>query len=114
MTQLIISERLEKDFVVLDLKGNITFGEATKTLREAVRQLISDNKKKISLNLKDVSYVDSAGIGEFISTLTAINRERGGQLKILNPTERIYKLLEISKLLSIFDITYSEESAVSG
>ncbi len=114
MSQLIINERQAGEFVVLDLEGNILFGERTSSLRRAIRRLISEGKKKISLNLKDVSYVDSGGIGEFISALTAINREENGHLKLLNPNEKIYRLLEISKLHSIFDISRDENSAVGG
>lgn len=116
MAQLIISERQAGEFVVLDLEGDILFGEDTEVLRQTVRRLIGDGRNKISLNLEKVFYVDSGGIGELISTLTAVNREKDGHLRILNPTERIYQLLEISKLLKIFDISFEEngESAAGG
>jgi anti-sigma B factor antagonist len=112
MKELIISERQVGDTFVLDLEGDLIYGESTLKLRREVRRLIGEDKKKISLDLEKLSYVDSSGVGEFISALTAVNREDGGELKILNPTEKTYRLLEISNLLSIFDISGDGQSAV--
>ena len=82
MAQLIISERAADDAVILDLSGDLIFGEGTASLRSALRYLIRDGKTKIFLNLADVGYLDSSGIGELISALTAMNRIEDGQLKI--------------------------------
>ena len=112
MAHLIISERAADDAVILDLSGDLIFGEGTASLRSALRYLIRDGKTKIFLNLADVGYLDSSGIGELISALTAMNRIEDGQLKILNPTEKILHLFTISKLLTVFDIDYEDDSAV--
>ncbi|MEO6588435.1 MAG: STAS domain-containing protein [Pyrinomonadaceae bacterium] len=113
MAELIISERANGDAAILDLSGDITFGKSTVTLRNAVRRLIGEDRKKIWLNLEKVVYLDSSGIGELISALTAINREENGELRLLNPTERIQTLFEISNLTKVFDI-YRDEHNTSG
>jgi anti-sigma B factor antagonist len=109
MAELNIVERQAGDVTVLDLSGKITIGEGSVSLRGAIRRLIEEGKKKILLNLAGVSYVDSSGIGELVSSFTTINRE-GGQLKLLNLTQKIQDLLAITKLLTVFD-TYDEEPA---
>ncbi len=86
------------------------FGEGIIELRKAVRRLLGEGKKKIHLNLRLVGYIDSIGIGELISSFTAINRE-GGELKLLNPSTRVKELLAISKLLTVFEI-YEERNLV--
>lgn len=111
MAELIITEREIDDVVVLDLAGDITFGQGNVKLRYEIRRLLADGKKRIWLNLENVGYVDSSGIGELISGLIAINREENGQLKLLNPTERVLRLLEISKLLNVFDVSRDESKA---
>jgi anti-sigma B factor antagonist len=109
MAELNIKERQAGDVTILDLDGKITIGEGSVSLRSAIRRLIDEGKKKILLNLAGVSYVDSSGIGELVSSYTTINRE-GGQLKLLKLTQKIQDLLAITKLLTVFD-TYEEESA---
>ncbi|HZI20046.1 MAG TPA: STAS domain-containing protein [Pyrinomonadaceae bacterium] len=109
MAELNIKERQAGDVTILDLEGKITIGEGSVSLRSAIRRLIDEGKKKILLNLAGVSYVDSSGIGELVSSYTTINRE-GGQLKLLNLTQKIQDLLAITKLLTVFD-TYDEEAA---
>ena len=109
MAELNIKERQAGDVTVLDLEGKITIGEGSVALRNAIRRLIDEGKKKILLNLARVSYVDSSGIGELVSSFTTINRE-GGQLKLLNLTQKIQDLLAITKLLTVFD-TYDDESS---
>jgi anti-sigma B factor antagonist len=109
MAELNINERQAGDVTVLDMSGKITIGEGSVALRNAIRRLIEEGKKKILLNLSQVSYVDSSGIGEFVASYTAINRE-GGQLKLLNLTQKIQDLLAITKLLTVFD-TYDDESS---
>ena len=112
MDQLNITERQTGDIAILAMNGDITFGEGNITLRKAVRRLIGEGKKKIILDMSDVRYVDSSGIGELISSLTAIKRENG-QIKLLNLSGRIKELLAITKLLTVFDIFDSEADAVS-
>ncbi|MGI9108090.1 MAG: STAS domain-containing protein [Pyrinomonadaceae bacterium] len=109
MAELNINERQAGDVTVLDMSGKITIGEGSVALRGAIRRLIEEGKKKILLNLSQVGYVDSSGIGEFVASFTAINRE-GGQLKLLNLTQKIQDLLAITKLLTVFD-TYDDESS---
>jgi anti-sigma B factor antagonist len=105
MSQLNISEREGVDGIVLDLKGDIIFGEANNALRNGIRNRLMDGETNITLNLKEVGYLDSSGIGELISALTAVSRE-GGKMILLNPGERIQRLLEISKLTEIFEVEY--------
>jgi anti-sigma B factor antagonist len=112
MAQLSITERQAGDVTVLDLSGKITIGEGSVQLRETVRQLLEAGKKKILLNLGDVSYVDSSGIGELVSSYSTTNKNEG-QLKLLNLTKKIQDLLAITKLLTVFEIHESEESALA-
>jgi anti-sigma B factor antagonist len=112
MAQLSISERQAGDVTVLDLSGKITIGEGSVQLREKVRQLLDAGKSKILLNLGDVSYVDSSGIGELVSSYTTVNKG-GGQLKLLNLTKKIQDLLAITKLLTVFEIHETEDAAMS-
>ena len=109
MAELNIRERQAGDVTVLDMDGKITIGEGSVALRGAVRRLIEEGKKKILLNLSNVGYVDSSGIGELVSSFTTVNRE-GGQLKLLNLTQKIRDLLAITKLLTVFD-TYDDEAS---
>ena len=109
MAELNLSERQAGDVTVLDLGGKITIGEGSVSLRGAIKRLIEEGKKKILLNLGNVSYVDSSGIGELVSSFTTINRE-GGQLKLLNLSQKIQDLMTITKLHTVFDV-YDEETA---
>ena len=106
-----ISERTAGDITILDLSGKITIGEGSVQLREKVRQLLNEGKKKILLNLGDVSYVDSSGIGELVSSYTT-TRNQGGQLKLLNLTKKIQDLLSITKLLTVFETFEAERAAL--
>ena len=112
MAELNISERQAGDVTVLDLDGRITIGEGSVSLRGAIRRLIEEGKKKVLLNLKGVSYMDSSGIGEMVSSFTTINRE-GGQLKLLNLQAKIKDLMAITKLLTVFDVYDDETSALN-
>jgi anti-sigma B factor antagonist len=112
MAQLSVKERQSGDVTVLDLSGKITIGEGSVQLRETVRKLLDDGKKKILLNLGDVSYVDSSGIGELVSSYTTTNNN-GGTLKLLNLTKKIQDLLMITKLLTVFETHDNEDAAVS-
>ena len=112
MAQLNIKQREAGDITILDLSGKITIGEGSVQLREAVRNLLDGGRKKILLNLGDVSYVDSSGIGELVSSYSTANKA-GGSLKLLNLTKKIQDLLAITKLLTVFEIHDSEESALA-
>ena len=111
MAELNINERQAGDVTVLDMSGKITIGEGSVALRTAIRRLLEEGKKRILLNLAGVSYIDSSGIGELVSSYTAINKE-GGQLKLLNLTDRIQNLLVITKLLTVFDAFDNEAEAL--
>ena len=113
MAELNINERQAGDVTVLDLSGKITIGEGSVALRTAIRRLLEEGKKRILLNLAQVSYIDSSGIGELVSSYTAINKKEGGQLKLLNLTQKIKDLLTITKLLTVFDVYESEADALN-
>jgi anti-sigma B factor antagonist len=106
-----IEERGVGDVVVLDLKGKITLGEGDELLKDKVNSLVNQGHKKIILNLADVPYIDSAGLGEVVRTYTTVSRQ-GGSLKLLNLTKRITDLLSITKLLTVFETFDSENEAV--
>ena len=112
MAELNISERQAGDVTILDMDGKVTIGEGSVALRNTIRRLLSEGKKKILLNLGSVSYVDSSGIGELVSSFTAVNKENG-TLKLLNLTQKIQDLLAITKLLTVFDVYESEGEALS-
>ncbi len=112
MAELNISERQAGDVTVLDMNGRITIGEGSVALRTAIRRLPEEGKKKILLNLGGVGYIDSSGIGELVSSFTAINKD-GGQLKLLNLTQKLRDLLAITKLLTVFDTYDNEEEALN-
>jgi len=106
-----IEERAVGDVMVLDLKGKITLGEGDELLKDKVNSLVNQGHKKIVLNLADVPYIDSAGLGEVVRTYTTVSRQ-GGSLKLLNLTKRITDLLSITKLLTVFETFDSENEAV--
>ena len=112
MAELNIRERQAGDVTILDLEGRITIGDGNVSLRNAIRRLIQEGKKKILLNLAGVGYVDSSGIGELVSSYTTIGREKG-QLKLLNLTQKIQDLLAITKLLTVFDVYEDEQTALN-
>lgn len=97
---------------IVDLSGRITLGEGSVILRDSVRDLLSKGNKSIVLNLADVSYIDSSGIGELVSAYTHVRRE-GGELKLLNLTKKVHDLLQITKLYTVFDIKDDEAAAVA-
>ncbi len=105
------STRQVNGVMVVDLSGRITLGEGSTVLRDVVRDLISKGNKKILLNLGDVSYIDSSGIGELVSAYTTV-RNQGGELKLLNLTKKVHDLLQITKLYTVFDIKDDETAAV--
>jgi anti-sigma B factor antagonist len=111
MAELTIRERQAGDVTILDMDGRITIGEGSVFLRSAVRRLLEEGKKKILLNLAGVGYIDSSGIGELVSSYTAINKE-GGKLILLSLTQKLQDLLTITKLLTVFDAYDSEAEAL--
>src|SRR5579862_7855907 len=106
-----IQERAVGDVMVLDLKGKITLGEGDELLKDKINSLVNQGHRKIVLNLADVPYVDSAGLGEIVRTYTTVSRQ-GGSLKLLNLTKRITDLLSITKLLTVFETFDAESDAV--
>ena len=97
---------------ILDLSGRITLGDGSVTLRDAIRDLVNKGSKSILLNLGDISYIDSSGIGELVSGFTSV-RNAGGELKLLNLTKKVHDLLQITKLYTVFDVKDDEASAVA-
>jgi anti-sigma B factor antagonist len=97
---------------IVDLSGKITLGEGGVTLREEVRKLVGEGQKKIVLNLAEVNYIDSSGLGELVSAYTAV-KNAGGELKLLNLTSKVRDLLVITKLVTVFDVAENEAAAVS-
>ncbi len=97
---------------VVDLSGRITLGEGSATLRQIVRDLLEKGQKKIVLNLADVNYIDSSGIGEMVTGYTTA-RTHGGELKLLNLTKRVHDLLQITKLYTVFDVHDDEKKAAA-
>jgi anti-sigma B factor antagonist len=100
------------DVRILDCGGKITLGEGTMSIRNAVRDILQNDAKKVILNLADINYIDSSGVGELVSTYTMVVNN-GGQLKLLNLTKKLRDLLTITKLLTVFDIFDSEEAALA-
>jgi anti-sigma B factor antagonist len=96
---------------IVDMSGRITLGEGSVVLRDTIRDLVGKGQKKILLNLGDVTYIDSSGIGELVSAFTAVRRE-GGDLKLLKLTKKVHDLLQITKLYTVFDIKDDEATAI--
>jgi anti-sigma B factor antagonist len=107
-----IHTRRVGDVHVLDISGRIVLGEATARIRHTITDLLQNGGTKIVLNLTDVPYVDSSGIGELVRTYITVTNE-GKQLKLLNLTKRIRELLVITKLLTVFQVYESEQEAVA-
>ena len=106
-----LSTRQVGDVSVVDVAGRITLGEGSSALRETLRDMVSKGQKKILLNLGDVSYIDSSGIGELVSGFTTVTNS-GGQLKLLNLNKRVKDLLQITKLYTVFDVHEDEAYAI--
>jgi anti-sigma B factor antagonist len=110
-TGMQIEERVVGNVTILDLKGKITLGEGDEVLKDKINSLIQQDRKKILLNLENVPYIDSAGLGEIVRTYTTVSRQ-GGQLKLVNLTKRITDLLSITKLLTVFETFDAEQDAL--
>ncbi len=106
-----IAERKVSDVTILDLSGKMTLGEGDEMLKQSINNLLAAGVKKLVLNLENVPYIDSAGLGEVVRTHTTVSRQ-GGSLKLLNLTKRIEDLLSITKLLTVFDTYDSEAEAI--
>jgi anti-sigma B factor antagonist len=108
-----IQMRTVGDARILDCSGQITLGEGTMGIRNTVRDVMQTGVKKIILNLADVTYIDSSGVGELVSTFTTVVNN-GGQLKLLNLTKKIQQMLTITKLLTVFDVSDNEQTLLAG
>jgi anti-sigma B factor antagonist len=96
---------------VVDISGRITLGEGSAMLREMIHDLLNKGQKKIILNLGDVNYIDSSGIGELVSGFTTV-KNQGGEVKLLHLTKKVHDLLQITKLYTVFDVHSDEQTAV--
>jgi anti-sigma B factor antagonist len=105
------STRQSNGITIVDLRGRITLGEGSVTLRDTVHDLLSNGQKQILLNLGDVNYIDSSGIGELVSAFTAAKKQ-GGEVKLLKLSKKVHDLLQITKLYTVFDVKDDEALAV--
>jgi anti-sigma B factor antagonist len=105
------SSRQVNGVTVVDMMGRITLGEGSVVLRDTIRDLLGKGDKKILLNLGNVTYIDSSGIGELVSAFTSV-RNQGGELKLLNLTKKVHDLLQITKLYTVFEVKDDEAAAV--
>lgn len=108
-----IESRTIGEVHVLDCSGKITLGDGTMVVRNAVLDILNSGGKKIALNLADVNYIDSSGVGELVSSYTTV-ANRGGQLILVHLTKRIQELLTITKLLTVFQVYDDEQAALAG
>jgi len=106
-----VTNRVVGDVSVVDVAGRITLGEGASALRENIRGLVGKGNKRILLNLNNVSYIDSSGIGELVSGFTTVTNQ-GGVLKLLGLTKRVKDLLQITKLYTVFEVYDNEATAV--
>jgi anti-sigma B factor antagonist len=97
---------------VVDIGGRITLGEGSALLRKTVHELLDDGRRKIVLNLADVNYIDSAGIGELVTAFTTV-KKNGGDLKLLYLTKKVHDLLQLTKLFTVFDVYSDENTALA-
>lgn len=107
-----VGSRQVDGVTIVDCSGRITLGEGSVILRDTIRDLLSRGNKKILLNLGDVTYIDSSGIGELVSGFTTV-KNHGGELKLLNLTKKVHDLLQITKLYTVFDV-HNDETAALG
>ena len=112
MSSMKMTTRQIDGITILDLSGRIVLGEGSVELRDAVKELLAKGQKNILLNLGDVNYIDSSGIGELVSAFTTV-RNQGGDLKLLNLTKKVHDLLQITKLYTVFDVKDDEASAIA-
>jgi anti-sigma B factor antagonist len=106
-----LNTRQVGDVTIVDVSGRITLGEGSSALRDLLRELIGKANRKILLNLGEVTYIDSSGIGELVSGYTTVSNQ-GGTLKLLSLTKRVQDLLQITKLYTVFDVHEDEAHAI--
>ena len=106
-----LTSRQVGDVSVVDVAGRITLGEGSSALRDLLREMVGKGQKKILLNLGEVSYIDSSGIGELVSGFTTVTNS-GGEMKLLNLNKRVKDLLQITKLYTVFDVHDDEAHAI--
>jgi anti-sigma B factor antagonist len=109
---LIVKTRKVDNIVIMDLSGKLTIGEPVMQLRDALRAQVAEGDSKFIVNLGDVSYVDSSGLGELVSSYTTV-RNKGGDVKLLKLTAKIKDLLQMTKLLTVFDVYDDEAKAIA-
>jgi anti-sigma B factor antagonist len=109
---LTIASREVDGVVVLDLNGRITLGEGSVQLRDAIRGLIGKGKKNVLLNMGEVNYIDSSGLGELVSAYTTAKNQQA-EVKLLKLTRKVHDLLQLTKLYTVFDIKDDEASAIA-
>lgn len=107
-----ITERTVGDVTILDLEGRIVLGEESSTLRERVKQLLNQNRHKILLNMANVSYIDSAGLGALVASYTSA-KNQGAALKLVNLGSKFREVLQVTKLLTVFEVFDDERAAVA-
>ena len=107
-----ITVRETADATILDLNGRITLGEGLSDLRDSIREALSGSRKHLILNLADVSYIDSSGLGQLIGSYASVT-QRGGQMKLVNLQKRVVDLMQITKLLTVFETYNSEPAALA-
>lgn len=112
MSNLLMTRRSVDGVAILDLSGDIRMGQGNAYLQQTLRSMIEQNETKVLINMAGVSYIDSSGLGELVAGYTTIGKS-GGELKLLNVTERVKDLMMITKLLTVFDVYDSEAEAVA-
>jgi len=110
-TKMQTSTRQVEDISIVDVSGRITVGEGNVMLRETVLGLLDKGNKKLLLNLHNVGYIDSSGIGELVRSYTTV-KNQGGQMKLVNLSKRVHDLLQLTRLHSVFEIEPDEASAI--
>jgi anti-sigma B factor antagonist len=107
-----ISTREVKDIIIIDLSGQLTMGEASAAIRDEVHDEVGHGSRRILLNLANITYIDSSGLGELTSAYTSV-KNRDGELKLLNLTKRVHDLMQITKLYTVFDVYDDEKKAIA-
>jgi anti-sigma B factor antagonist len=97
---------------VVDVGGRITLGESSALMRKTIRDLLAEGRTRIVLNLADVNYIDSSGIGELVTAFTTV-KSRGGEMKLLQLTKKVHDLLQLTKLFTVFEVYSDERTAVA-
>jgi anti-sigma B factor antagonist len=109
---LAIVSREVDGVTVLELSGRITLGEGSVQLRDAIRDLMAKGQRRILLDLGEVNYIDSSGLGELVSAYTSV-KNQSAALKLLKLTKKVHDLLQLTKLYTVFDIYDDEASAIA-